>query len=76
MESYNRDRNRQTGVPSCEWKHGNRPPANEKIAGLRGGTDKSSAATDLLFSLHGMIVAHSVALAVLRTASPASVASR
>ena len=59
------------------------PPGNRGIgrrrqenAGLREGTGGASAVTDLLLSLHGMIVAHSMALASLRTARAASLGGR
>jgi nucleoside-diphosphate-sugar epimerase len=48
----------------------------EEIADVRGATDDASAVIDLLFSLHGAIVAHTAALATLRNSSRAAFGSR
>lgn len=68
--------NRRTGIEVYERRLGIQGLTREQKADLRGETDEASAVTDLLFSLHAMIVADSIALAALRTASPASFGNR
>jgi hypothetical protein len=47
-----------------------------EIADVREETDEASAVIDLLFSLHGAIVAHTAALATLRNSSHPAFGSR